>query len=121
MTLIAVYGLLCLSAFLSATLLPGSSEAVLLGLLASGQGSPAVLVLFATLGNAAGAAVNRGLWSLLLSWVAVVGDPLTRMAVVGDPPTRMAGVLRVPFGRFLGLVTIGKLARYRLLVLAWQR
>ena len=91
-------------------MLPGSSEAVLLGLLASGQGSPAVLVLFATLGNVAGAAVNRGLWSLLLSWVAVVGDPLTRMA----------GVLRVPFGRFLGLVTIGKLARYRLLVLTWQ-
>ena len=92
MTLIAVYGLLCLSAFLSATLLPGSSEAVLLGLLASGQGSPAVLVLFATLGNAAGAVVNRGLGPLLSSWVLVVGDPLTRMA----------GVLRVPFGRFLG-------------------
>ena len=91
-------------------MLPGSSEAVLLGLLASRQGSPAVLVLFATLGNAAGAAVNRGLGPLLSSWVLVVGDPLTRMA----------WVLRVPFGRFLGLVTIGKLARYRLLVLAWQ-
>jgi membrane protein YqaA with SNARE-associated domain len=138
----AVYGLLCLSAFLSATLLPGSSEAVLLGLLTSGQVNPAMLVLFASVGNVAGAMVNWGLglffenykdkswfpiqaaamaraqvwfarwglWSLLLSWVPVIGDPLTLVA----------GVLRVPFGRFLVLVTIGKVARYGLLVLAWQ-
>ena len=142
MSIVAVYGLLCLSAFLSATLLPGSSEAVLLGLLASGQGNPAMLVGFAALGNVAGAMVNWGLglffehykdkswfpiqaaamaraqvwfsrwglWSLLLSWVPVIGDPLTLVA----------GVLRVPFGRFLVLVTIGKVARYGLLVLAWQ-
>ena len=142
MTIIAVYGLLCLSAFLSATLLPGSSEAVLLGLLASGQGSPAVLVLSATLGNVAGAVVNWGLgrffehykdkswfpiqadamtraqvwfarwglWSLLLSWVPVIGDPLTLVA----------GILRVPFGQFVVLVTIGKVLRYGLVVLAWQ-
>ena len=142
MTTGAAYGLLCLSAFLSATLLPGSSEAVLLGMLVNGQGSPVILVIFATLGNVAGAAVNWGLgrffehlkdkswfpikppamaraqawftrwglWSLLLSWVPVIGDPLTLVA----------GVLRVPFGRFLVLVTIGKVARYGLLVLAWQ-
>lgn len=143
MSVVAIYGLLCLSAFLSATLLPGSSEAVLLGMLASGQGSPAVLVVSATLGNVAGAVVNWvlgwffehykdkswfpikqaalaraqawfarwGLWSLLLSWVPVIGDPLTLVA----------GVLRVPFGRFVVLVTIGKVTRYGLLVLAWLR
>ncbi|WP_054007385.1 YqaA family protein [Cypionkella psychrotolerans] len=142
MTVAEVYGLLCLSAFLSATLLPGSSEAMLLGFLATGQGSPFILVMFATLGNVAGAVVNWGLgrfferfkdkswfpirapataraqvwftrwglWSLLLSWVPVIGDPLTLVA----------GVMRVPFGRFLVLVTIGKVARYGLLVLAWQ-
>lgn len=142
MSIVTIYGLLCLSAFLSATLLPGSSEAVLLGLLASGQGSPAVLVVFATLGNVAGAVVNWGLgrffehykdkswfpiqvaamtraqvwfarwglWTLLLSWVPVIGDPLTLVA----------GILRVQFGRFLMLVSFGKVARYGLLVLAWQ-
>jgi membrane protein YqaA with SNARE-associated domain len=43
-----------------------------------------------------------GRWSLLLSWVPIVGDPLTIVA----------GVLREPFPIFLALVTIAKLARY---------
>ncbi len=143
MTALAAYGLLLLSAFLSATLLPGSSEAVLVGFLATYQGFPALLIVFATVGNVAGAVVNWGLgrffehykdrswfpikaaalagaqgwfarwglWSLLLSWVPVLGDPLTLVA----------GVLRVPFGRFLVLVTIGKVLRYGLVVLAWQQ
>jgi membrane protein YqaA with SNARE-associated domain len=43
-----------------------------------------------------------GLWSLLLAWVPIIGDPLTFIA----------GVLRVPFRHFLPLVAIGKVARY---------
>lgn len=43
-----------------------------------------------------------GAWSLLLSWVPVVGDPI---CLVG-------GLLRVRFGRFSVLVLGGKLARY---------
>lgn len=43
-----------------------------------------------------------GVWSLLLSWLPVVGDPL---CLAG-------GVLRVGCGRFLLLVAVGKLARY---------
>jgi len=43
-----------------------------------------------------------GVWSLLLSWLPVVGDPL---CLVG-------GLLRVGCGRFLLLVFTGKLARY---------
>jgi membrane protein YqaA with SNARE-associated domain len=43
-----------------------------------------------------------GVWSLLLSWLPVIGDPLTLAA----------GVLRVDFLRFLLLVAIGKAARY---------
>ncbi len=43
-----------------------------------------------------------GLWSLLLAWVPVIGDPLTFIA----------GVLRVPFAVFLPLVAIGKGVRY---------
>ena len=46
-----------------------------------------------------------GLWSLLLAWVPVIGDPLTFIA----------GVLRVPFALFLPLVAIGKCARYAVL------
>ena len=48
-----------------------------------------------------------GSWSLLLSWLPVIGDPL---CLVG-------GLLRVGFLRFSLLVFIGKLARYA--VVAW--
>ena len=107
MTVLAACWLLFGSAFLSATLLPGSSEAVLLGLLASGTEQPVLLVSSASLGNIAGAVVNwgmgryfmlfkdrswfpikdatnaraqawfarYGIWSLLLSWVPIIGDP----------------------------------------------
>lgn len=46
-----------------------------------------------------------GVWTLLLAWLPVVGDPLTFVA----------GVLRVPFLIFLPLVAIGKAARYAVL------
>jgi membrane protein YqaA with SNARE-associated domain len=49
-----------------------------------------------------------GHWSLLLSWVPVIGDPLTLVA----------GVMREPIGRFLLIVTLAKGARYGVLALA---
>jgi membrane protein YqaA with SNARE-associated domain len=52
-----------------------------------------------------------GKWSLLLSWVPIIGDPLTLMA----------GVLREPFPVFLLLVTIAKAGRYIVLVAALLR
>jgi membrane protein YqaA with SNARE-associated domain len=142
MTVLAACWLLFGSAFLSATLLPGSSEAVLLGLLASGTGQPALLVTVASLGNIAGATVNwgmgryfllfkdrswfpmkdatnvraqawfarYGIWSLLLSWVPIIGDPLTLVA----------GIMRVSIGQFLIFVGVGKVLRYALIVFAWQ-
>ncbi len=48
-----------------------------------------------------------GRWSLLMSWVPVIGDPLTVAA----------GFLREPFWSFLVLVAIAKIARYVLLAL----
>lgn len=48
-----------------------------------------------------------GAWSLLLSWLPVIGDPL---CLVG-------GLLRVGFGRFFLLVAVGKLARYVMVAL----
>ena len=43
-----------------------------------------------------------GKWSLLFSWVPIVGDPLTLVA----------GILRVKFFDFIILVAIGKISRY---------
>lgn len=43
-----------------------------------------------------------GRWSLLLSWVPILGDPLTVVS----------GVLREPFWSFLVLVAIAKTLRY---------
>lgn len=142
MTVLAACWLLFGSALLSATILPGTSEAVLLGLLANGAGQPALLIAVASVGNILGSLINwgmgrffqnfkdkpwfplkdatnqraqawfarYGIWSLLLSWVPVVGDPLTLVA----------GIMRVPIWRFLIFVSIGKVLRYTLVVLAWQ-
>jgi len=128
------------SAFLSATLLPGSSEVALIALLALGKHDPWLLVAVATVGNVLGSVVNWvlgrwfahysgkrwfpidekayaravgwynrfGVWSLLLAWLPVIGDPLTAVA----------GALRVPLLRFVVLVTIGKAARYVFIALA---
>ena len=122
------------SAFLAATILPFSSEAVLAGLTAAGGYDLLLLWGVATLGNTLGAMVNWtlgrwclhwqgrkwfpfkeddldkadrwfskwGVWSLLLSWVPVIGDPITFAA----------GFLRVNFWLFTVLVVIAKGGRY---------
>lgn len=43
-----------------------------------------------------------GRWSLLLSWVPIVGDPLTVVA----------GMMREPLGSFVVLVVVAKSSRY---------
>ncbi len=125
---------LFVAAFGAATLLPLQSEAVLVGLLVSGQYSLWLLLAVATLGNVLGSSVNWwlgrwvehfkdrrwfpvsdkqlnkarrqysrwGHWTLLLSWVPIIGDPLTLVA----------GVMREPLWRFLLLVTTAKALRY---------
>ena len=125
---------LFLNAFLAATLIPLSSEAVLAVLSRAEGFDVALLFTVATLGNTLGAMLNwwlgryclrwrdrgwfpfdagqldragarfrrYGLWSLLLAWVPVVGDPLTFAA----------GVLRVRLLPFVILVGFGKAARY---------
>lgn len=53
-----------------------------------------------------------GRWSLLGSWLPLVGDPLTVVA----------GVMREPFWTFFALVTVAKAGRYLVLAaltLAW--
>lgn len=130
-------GWLFLSAFGSATLLPGGSE-LLLGAMASrGEWSPASLLLWATLGNTLGSMTSwwlgwlatfkkkpedfqgrreqkallwlkqHGHWCLLLAWTPILGDGLCLLA----------GWLRFSFWRSLILIGLGKLIRYGLVLL----
>jgi len=96
---------LFISSFLSATLLPGNSEVVLVAMLLSGVSQPWLLVLIATMGNSAGGVTNvilgrlfplretsrwrekatgwlkrYGAATLLLSWMPVIGDLLCLLA-----------------------------------------
>jgi membrane protein YqaA with SNARE-associated domain len=122
------------AAFLSATILPGSSEAALLALMAMGSSSLTVLIAVATVGNTLGSVVN---WVLGLfverfrdhprfpvkpeefekyrAWYARWGVWSLLAAwvpVIGDPLTVMAGVMRTPLWLFVLVTGVGKLARY---------
>lgn len=131
---------LFLSAFISATLLPGGSEAVLAALSHGKFHDPLVLLTVATLGNTLGGmtswvlgralalrvpmqdAVDRhragaihhlqrwGSPLLLLSWVPVIGDPLCFAA----------GWLRVRWWLALVFIATGKAARYLAVIAVFQ-
>ncbi len=60
----------------------------------------------AALARAEGHYKRYGRWSLLLSWVPIIGDPITVVA----------GVLRESIWVFLALVTVAKVGRYVVLV-----
>jgi len=128
--------LLFSSSFLSATLLPGGSEANLIYLLDKAEHSYGALIVVATLGNTLGGLANYGLgylaakgirlsyfekehrqaalekvrrhgsWVLLLAWVPIVGDPLCLAA----------GYLRTNVWLSFGCMALGKCIRYALLV-----
>lgn len=124
--------------FGAATILPLQSEAVLVGLHVTEKYNVGVLLAVASAGNILGAVVNWlmgrylihfqdrkwfpvkekslkkatelyqhwGVWTLLLAWVPFIGDPLTLVA----------GIFRTNFWLFLALVSIGKIARYAVLL-----
>ena len=116
---------LFVAAFVSATVLPANSEIVLLAVLKAHPERAFAAIALATLGNTLGGLTTYGLgrllpqrephgdrsiallrrygaWSLLLSWVPIVGDALCAAA----------GWLRVPFWPSLLAIAVGKLARY---------
>lgn len=128
------FGLIGLFAicFLSATILPFSSEAVLLLFLSSGY-QPLDCLIVATLGNSIGGSTNyflgrlgnpkwlkrigfkernivkfktriykHGAWMAWLSWVPFIGDPLTIVL----------GFFRTNIFLTLLFMTLGKLIRY---------
>ncbi|MCC5854030.1 MAG: DedA family protein [Alkalimonas sp.] len=131
------YLTLFVSAFTAATLLPGSSEILLLALQQQGY-LPIWLWLFATAGNTLGSCVNWYLgkevnrfqhkrWfpftpeqmnkaSVRFQRYGSWGLLLSWLPVVGDPFTLVAGVMRVRFPLFLLLVAVGKSLRYAVLL-----
>jgi membrane protein YqaA with SNARE-associated domain len=60
----------------------------------------------AALNRAQGWYTRYGRWSLLLSWVPLIGDPITVAA----------GVMREKFWVFFAIVTVAKIGRYLFLV-----
>jgi membrane protein YqaA with SNARE-associated domain len=117
--------------FLSATLLPGGSEAVLIATFAIQTFSPMTIIAIATLGNTLGGMTNywlgwllpnrtqqenqghkalqwlhkHGYWALLLSWLPIIGDPLCLAA----------GWLRMKSLPVLSMIMLGKAFRYAML------
>ena len=122
---VSLAGLLAAS-FLSATVLPGGSEAVLLAVLLAHPEQRDTALLLATVGNTAGGMVSyamgrfiprkelpgrlalvqrHGTPALLLSWVPLIGDALCIAA----------GWLRLPPLRSAFMMALGKGARYALI------
>lgn len=121
-------GSLFISAFLAATVLPGGSEAVLVGVLYCHPNLFWPAIVLATIGNTAGGmtsyilgrlfrkpaeshyvewAQKYGSVTLVLSWVPVIGDALCIAA----------GWLRLKWVLCLFWMAVGKLGRY--LGIAW--
>lgn len=122
------------SAFTSATLLPGTSEAALAAVLASGKAALVPAIGVATAGNSAGSCVNWAMGRYLAHfqgawWFPVKPEKfdtyqrwyqkwgvwslaLSWAPVIGDPLTALAGVARMPMTIFLPVVVVAKLARY---------
>ena len=132
-----VYITLFTVAFISATLLPMGSEALLLYDISQGH-MVWLLWLVASVGNSLGSMVNYWLglkgeaylekkgylsqkkmdkarrsfdryggWTLLLSWVPIIGDPLTFIA----------GVLKYRFWWFVAIVAVAKATRYGVIIM----
>ena len=135
--LIDALGVLFASSFISSTIAPGGSEAVLAWLLSDRQYTPLLLIGVATAGNTLGALTTWGLghwtakkypaeslltdarqkalarvkkwgkWALLFSWLPVVGDGLCFAG----------GWLKLPLLMSTFAIILGKAARYA--ALAW--
>ncbi|KZN57687.1 YqaA family protein [Pseudoalteromonas luteoviolacea] len=133
-----VYLSILFSAFVSATLLPASSELLLSGMVAKQMGSVLMLWGCATLGNVLGSCVNYYLGTRVevlshYRWFPVSESSLSKarkhyqkfgplsllfawLPIIGDPLTLVAGVFKVRLRVFLLLVTLGKGLRYALVI-----
>ncbi|MDH5396228.1 MAG: DedA family protein [Gammaproteobacteria bacterium] len=128
--------LLFFSAFISSTLFPGGSEAVLAYLATNQSQSIMLLVIIATLGNTLGAMTSWGIGYLIalrysaeklksereqkaVAQLRKYGSPillLSWLPVVGDPLCVAAGWLKIHWLQSLLFITVGKLLRYIIVV-----
>ncbi|MBW1255534.1 YqaA family protein [Pantoea allii] len=115
------------SSFLSATLLPGSSEALLVTLLIAKSASVYGLILVASLGNTLGGLTNiilgrllplkrQGRWhETAMTWLQRLGPAallLSWLPVIGDLLCVLAGWLRFAWLPSVLFLAIGKTLRY---------
>lgn len=120
------------SSFLSATLLPGNSEVVLVAMLLSGVSQPWLLVVIATMGNSLGGLTNvilgrffplreKSRWQeKAVGWLKRYGAAtmlLSWMPVIGDLLCLLAGWMRISWGPVLFFLCLGKALRY--VLVAW--
>ncbi|CAM3012288.1 YqaA family protein [Vibrio mytili] len=126
---------LFMTGFLSATLLPGGSEASLVATLSLNQFTVSTVVLVATIGNTLGGLTNYwlGLWlpnkaqnekhgHTALKWLAKYGYWglfFSWLPVIGDPLCLAAGWLRMNLLPCVILIFFGKAARYSLLAVIY--
>lgn len=120
------------SAFISSTLFPGGSEAVLAYLVSDATHPLFLLITVATIGNTLGAMTSWGIGRLVsirysteklskesqqkaVTRLQHYGSPillLSWLPVVGDPLCVAAGWLRIHWLKSLLFITTGKLLRY---------
>jgi len=128
--------LLFFSAFISSTLFPGGSEAILAYLASEAEHSLSLLIIIATLGNTLGAMTSWGIGRLIslrysaeklskasqqkaVERLQHYGSPvllLSWLPVVGDPLCVAAGWLRIHWLSSLVFIAMGKLLRYLVIV-----
>ena len=120
---------LFISSFLAATLLPGGSEAVLVGVLKLHPESFWLALLLATLGNTLGGIVTFGMGWLVpptkklkhVEKMRRYGTPLLLLAwvpLIGDALCLAAGWLRLNPLYAMLFMALGKFARYSLIAMA---
>ena len=130
---------LALSAFLAATFLPGTTEALLLALVVAAHIEPWLLVAVASIFNVLGSGVNYLIGRHLerfsgSRWFPVSSKQLARgrgwfgrygtwslllswVPFIGDAIPVVAGLMRTPLVIAFPLVAIGKTARFAAIVL----
>jgi len=124
------------SAFISSTLFPGGSEAILAYLATEEKYSLFILIMVATLGNTMGAMTSWGIGRLIsirysadrlskvsqqkaVARIQKYGSPvllLSWLPVIGDPLCVAAGWLRLHWLPSLLFIMVGKLLRYVVVV-----
>jgi membrane protein YqaA with SNARE-associated domain len=131
--MITYFSLLLIS-FLAATILPLSSELVLVSQLKTNEHNSFMLIATASLGNISGSIFNWLLGFYLFKYIKKKWFPFNEnqiniaarrfrkfgvwsllfawVPIIGDPLTFVAGILRINFLLFLVLVTVGKISRY---------